>query len=318
MPDGYTEHAAWFGPAGSLLGVTCLAEAPAASQPPVILMNPGTLHRVGVGRFNVRLARALARAGIASFRFDFSGLGDSDPREDGLSFRDSAVDELRLAMDEMARETGASSFVLCGLCTGSAMSFEAAVADERVVGAVLIEGYAFPTWKYRVRRWAPELLSRDSWYGLLTGRTFVRPALRRLARRLRGEAAMEEEARARSQVFAYDLPTREHVRRGLETMARRGVRLLMVFGGGEHHYYNYRAQFEESFRDVDFRGLLHVAHNPGADHTFSALPNQRWLDTLILEWLGTSEAPDSEADEPRRDGPGCAAESARARTASPP
>jgi pimeloyl-ACP methyl ester carboxylesterase len=285
MSDEIRETPRRIGPAGGVVAITAAPTGPASpAAPAVVLMNPGTLHRVGVSRFNVRLARQLARRGHPSIRFDFSGLGDSEPREDGLTFRDSAVDEIGVAIDAVLDEFGERPVVLCGLCTGAAMSFEASVRDRRVVGVVLIEGYAYPTLEHRVRRWWPEVTSLDSWIGLASGRTFIRPALRRLASRLRGDDR-EHEARARSAVFAYDLPPRSYVESGLRELVARRVRMLHIFGGGAHHYYSYRNQFVEAFRSLDFQGCLEVEHMPDADHTFSALHHQRWLDQRILTWL---------------------------------
>jgi len=130
----------------------------------------------------------------------------------------------------------------------------------------------------------PEIRNPDSWYGLLTGRTFLQPALRRLRRSLR-DGGVEHEARSYSAVFAYDLPAKPYVREGLERLIARGVRLLLIFGGGEHHYYNYRDQFLDAFPGLDFGDLLELEHLPTADHMFSSLPSQAWLDARIERWL---------------------------------
>ncbi|MCU0616034.1 MAG: hypothetical protein MUD17_02955 [Gemmatimonadaceae bacterium] len=71
-----------FGPNGQLIGVL--------TQPPldrpmrdvaILLSNTGTNSRVGPFRLNVELARAFAKLGYATLRFDRSGLGDSARRD---------------------------------------------------------------------------------------------------------------------------------------------------------------------------------------------------------------------------------------------
>src|SRR5436190_8757987 len=74
-----------------------------ADAPAVVLLNAGLLHRVGACRLHVRVARALAPAGFTSLRFDFSGMGDSEPRRDGLSFEEAAVREVQEAMDYLEK-----------------------------------------------------------------------------------------------------------------------------------------------------------------------------------------------------------------------
>src|SRR5205085_6183975 len=44
--------------------------------PAVILLNAGSIHRVGPSRLYVRIARELAQDGFASLRLDHEGLGD--------------------------------------------------------------------------------------------------------------------------------------------------------------------------------------------------------------------------------------------------
>ena len=52
----------------------------------VILLNSGVIHRVGSCRLSVTLARSLCeKAGLTTFRFDFSGIGDSDARRGTLT-----------------------------------------------------------------------------------------------------------------------------------------------------------------------------------------------------------------------------------------
>lgn len=86
-----------FGSHGGLVGVVCEPDAgPRPDVPAVLLFNVGLNHRVGPGRLNVDLARRLAHSGYATLRFDLSGLGDSEPRDDPRSEGDRAVVDLPL------------------------------------------------------------------------------------------------------------------------------------------------------------------------------------------------------------------------------
>jgi len=141
------ERALTFGAWRSLVGVvteppdgTAFAEAPA-----VLFLNAGLLHHVGPSRLHVNLARRLARAGLLSMRFDLSGIGDSGPRQDRMGRDESMVSETQEAMDTLAASHGIGRFVLFGICTGADQAVKVALADPRVVGAVLVDGYAYQT-----------------------------------------------------------------------------------------------------------------------------------------------------------------------------
>jgi pimeloyl-ACP methyl ester carboxylesterase len=292
------ERARWFGPDDGLFGIV----TPAAAGVPtrgvgLVLMNPGTLHRVGGARLNVRLARAAAAAGVPAIRFDFSGLGDSEVRREPAPYVESMVADLRAAMALLADETGVSRFALVGHCTGAAMSYEAALVDDRIVGIVQLEGFAYRTAGYRRHRWRRLLARRSTWLAIARGEKRILPFAARVARRLVGatadaersgarDAESVEEARRRIRGLADLLPARDEMRGGLARLVARGVHMLHVYAGGDDHYYSYRTQFLDAFPGLDFEGLLELEHLPEADHYFSRPDHQRWLDARIMAWLG--------------------------------
>ena len=64
-----------------LFGILCEPENYANKKIAVILLNSGVMHRVGSSRISVKIAREISeKNGLASLRFDFSGVGDSPPR----------------------------------------------------------------------------------------------------------------------------------------------------------------------------------------------------------------------------------------------
>lgn len=288
------EVAAWFGPNQSMFGILSIPPRP-GDVPGVILMNPGTLHRVGGVNLNVRVARAVAKRGLPSLRFDISGLGDSEVRTDGLSYRESTVADLVAAMDELALRAGCSRFLLIGHCTGAAMSYQAALVDRRVAGLVQIEGFAYRTRLYSYHRWKRILLNRHNWTALISGKKNLR-VLARLALQkvgiLRPEPSSNKEvealsfAEARNQIrgLADLLPPQAEMREGLSVLLARGVRMLHIYGGGEHHYYSYRRQFLDAFPGLDTRGLVEVEYLASANHYFSSPGHQQWIDARLLDW----------------------------------
>src|SRR5262245_34733723 len=127
------------GAAARLVGiVTTPSSSAAVRSTGVILLNAGVVHRVGPNRMYVTLARRLSQAGLTVLRFDHSGIGDSEPRDDRLDFNQSSVLETIAAMDWLAAERRCRSFALIGLCSGTLTAFNTALADARVTDLVLM------------------------------------------------------------------------------------------------------------------------------------------------------------------------------------
>jgi dienelactone hydrolase len=136
-------------------------------RPACILVNAGLIHRVGPNRLYVNLARRLAGRGMVTLRLDLSGRGDSDVSKDARSFTESAIDEIRAAMDALETSRQCRQFVIGGICSGAINALQVAMADERVAGGIMIDGPAYPTAGYYVRYYARRLFSRESWKNTL-------------------------------------------------------------------------------------------------------------------------------------------------------
>ena len=78
-------------------------------------------------------------------------------------------------------------------------------------------------------------------------------------------------------------PSRLEVAKGLRSLVRRDVNMYVNFTGGEPHY-NYAQQFQDAFRDVDFRGLLKVDYYPLTNHIITQADDQRTIVANISGW----------------------------------
>ncbi|MEH3106042.1 MAG: alpha/beta hydrolase [Sphingomonas fennica] len=146
--DDYEEMPCCFGPEARVFGMLCRPAGQAPAGVAALLLHEGSTHHIGNGGAYVALARRLAAAGIASIRIDPTGTGDS--RSDG-SDRNAHYDLERLseisdAIDVVAA-AGSPAVVSFGLCSGAYTAYQAALADERVVGVVTINIQKF-VWHY--------------------------------------------------------------------------------------------------------------------------------------------------------------------------
>src|SRR5262249_52409837 len=133
---------------GRLFGV--LVRPPSATaragRPAIIMLNAGTVRRVGPHRSYVRLARRWAELGFFVLRMDLSGIGDSAAPEGGLEnlcYPQTFARDVDDAMRAVTPATSAERFVLTGLCSGGDIAFLLGAQHPRVAGAVLMNPRTF-------------------------------------------------------------------------------------------------------------------------------------------------------------------------------
>jgi exosortase A-associated hydrolase 1 len=171
------EEALVFGCGGeSLVGVLSRPDAPAARG--VLIVVGGPQYRAGSHRQFTLLARELARAGIASLRFDYRGMGDSSGA--ARSF-ESVHEDIGCAVDRLLSAVpGLREVILWGLCDAASAALFYAHRDPRISGVVLVnpwvrtgQGIAQAHLRHY---YGQRLLDRRFWRKLLSGRLDMRAA----------------------------------------------------------------------------------------------------------------------------------------------
>lgn len=223
----------------SLVGILTMPESGARAPLTAVFLNAGAIRRVGPHRMWTDVARRWARQGIPSLRVDLEGIGDSEGDED--LFNDVAhfhnerfVAQTRAVLDELLARGHGDRFILVGLCSGAYWAFQTAVADERVVSAVMVNP--------RVLYWDASLqISRE----LRRTRLLRKPVTWK--RVLRGDVSAERWAkmlrwalgiplRVARRLFVRDLAmpsVEERIAVAFDALQRRGVRARFVFCDGE-------------------------------------------------------------------------------------
>lgn len=151
-----------------------------------------------------------------------------------------------------------------------------AVVDERVAGAVFIDGYAYPTLHFWLNRLASFLSSPSRVVRFLARcgcRVFSRP----------GSGARTGDGDDAEQ-FGWELPPRAQTESELCGLIGRGVECLHIYSGEVSALYNYAAQFAEMYKSREIRETAHYAYIADADHTFSLPGPREELLRRICEW----------------------------------
>jgi len=279
MTERVSEQAVLLGSRQSLVGIITreVTSAP-ANQPAVVILNTGIVHRVGHHRMYVTMARALAQSGLMVLRFDFSGIGDSDPRIDGLSPLESCMADIKEALDWLERERGVSQIILAGLCSGADHAILYGHTDPRVKGLVLMDPSMPATARYYLQ-YIPKRMTRlRNWGSVLSGRS-------RIARMWLEQALYTLRPRWRAgQVTLRDLQFRAYLGECYQNSVDHGIQMLAVLTGDLTRQ-TYRRQMLDAFPKVSFGTQLQLELFPGSDHTFSREADRTRLLALILGWI---------------------------------
>lgn len=144
LGQGFFEQPVQFGEGGRLFGVFCVPDdrQPVSS---VLLLGAAYDRHAGWGRLSVQTARALAREGIASLRFDAANIADSPPVNnvpDQVLYDVAQNDDVAAALDFLGRR-GKGPFIAAGRCSGAYLAFNGALADDRISCVVAVNPVVF-------------------------------------------------------------------------------------------------------------------------------------------------------------------------------
>jgi pimeloyl-ACP methyl ester carboxylesterase len=285
MTVNYNERACLFGSTASLIGVLTLPAGPRCEDDlAVVVLNTGTTHRVGHNRMYVSLARAIAASGYPVFRFDFSGVGDSQPSRNGGPLLESNLGDIRAALDWMETSLRARRIILVGLCSGADHAVMYSHTDERIAGLVLLDPYVSKTLRYVLDYALARIADPRGVLQFRPGKSFL---IRAILYSLLGSYRPSEELHHIS--FHGNNP-----RRTLEDIYRKniaaGVQILAVCTGMDFPpKHTYEIQFRDSFRNVDFRDQLHLHFLTRCDHLFSSPRGRDALNELVVPWIANTQ-----------------------------
>jgi pimeloyl-ACP methyl ester carboxylesterase len=256
-----------------LVGIVTKAVSPAsANRPAIVILNTGIIHRVGHHRMFVTMSRALGAVGYTVLRFDFSGIGDSSPRYDGLSLVDACMAEIREALDWLERDGAASRMILIGLCSGADHAVLYGHTDPRIVGLVLMDPSIPPTLRYYVHYIGRRLRRLRTWFNVLSGRS------RTLRMLMRHMLPIAQRYPLQNRV------PRQTIERHYRNSVDSGIEILAIFTE-ETTRQTYREQMIEALPNVSFGDRLTLEFFPGSDHTFALESDRSRLIQLILQWV---------------------------------
>ena len=242
----------------------------------LLCLTAGLLHHVGPHRLHVLLARALAKQGISTLRFDFSGIGDSAIRPDNVPAQDVPVQEINEAIAELEKR-GFTRFILFGICSGAVHAAKAANNNPKIVGLILVNTGSDPSnteanpqmaAQYYLKR---SLWNPHAWKNLFTGKIKYRELFSTLFR------AVLHKLRGKDK----KLPAMEdNLQHGLQPFIEQGTSILMVLSDRHAQFYELYRNTIDSLQGAYFKTSVHSE----TDHLFTSLSAQQSLIKEVCQW----------------------------------
>ncbi|HKJ87060.1 MAG TPA: hydrolase 1, exosortase A system-associated, partial [Gammaproteobacteria bacterium] len=244
----------------------------------LLIVVGGPQYRVGSHRQFVLLARHLAAQGTPVFRFDYSGMGDSEghPRD----FTEIEAD-IRAAVDTFFRVCpDLEEVALWGLCDGASAASFYGFQDSRVTGLVLLnpwvhteagEARAWLKHYYRAR-----VLDRSFWRKLVTLRWNPLKSLVHLLQVVQEVVNGKRGPRGAADPDWRRQPLPQRVLYGLQ---RFGNPVLVVLSGQDltAREFEDTVAASKGWREWMARPEVETWRLPQADHTFS---RRAWRDRV--------------------------------------
>jgi pimeloyl-ACP methyl ester carboxylesterase len=280
MSDGVLDQPVMIGARKTLVGiVTQPVDYEPTDQPVFLILNSGIIHRVGHHRMYVTLAQLLAGLGRQVLRFDLSGIGDSDSRDDARSIFESALTDVREAVDWLFAARGARRVILVGLCSGADQALVYGISDPRVCGLVLLDPSIPPTGQHMLRYFLKRFVAPEAWLNFGTGRgLFWKTVRKRLG-------LTYDDGRERYAVNLNDPAVRGFLQDAYQRVVDLEIKCLAVFSSGLQHQHSYRRQILDAFPAIDFKGNLRLEYFAGCDHVFSSRSDRNRLFRTMLDWI---------------------------------
>ena len=276
-----------FGNQGHLYGTLCVPEEGAfkSGTPCIIMLNSGLVYQAGPNRLYVEMARDMEKKGFCSFRFDLSGIGDSNRSRENISYDEQIPNDIGDALAFIEKKTGITSFVLMGICTGADNAHKYALKNSKVTGAIFLDGYAYKTPGYYLRYYGPKIINPIEVAMWLSRFIFTKSKTSGPSPEVNKIQEKEKDG------YFWDVPPKDKTIKELKQLVDRNVFQLHVYTSGWEWCFNHQSQFDSMYNEVDFKGLATCVYFGQSDHTYTLIDDRLKLIETVANWLSSSFMP---------------------------
>lgn len=259
----------------------------AEHKPTVLLLNAGSVHRIGPNRNYVYIARQLLSLGFSVFRLDFIGLGDSlhpIPEKENDPYMPEFMENIRQAITFLKKHHGMNNVILMGVCSGAYASFQSAVhmQEDAIYEIMPINPLTF-YWKegmsldvapseyyFSWDGYQQAVWKKDKWKKLLSGEKNIGEVLSTLTVILRLKTAALLKPLINRLKWAVGVRNIEDLAWDLEIIAKRGIKINFIFADTDPGVKLLKEGAGKTVDKLRERGSLGISFIPKANHNFSS------------------------------------------------
>ena len=293
--ETFAEEPIVFGGAKALLGLHCIPTNPDPDRTVVIVMNTGLNPHIGWARLGVLFARRYAAKGIASFRIDVAGIGDSAPLPGRAALPMYDADLCADVMDAITcmKEKGYERMILFGTCSGAYLAFHSGLADQRVNGLILVNLAKF-IWRqdYKVTLTQPvknssfyagRILQVNTWLRLVRGELNLAGVLPELTARVLKKLRSSVQDAVRSVYVADDDTSKIYT--WFRQLTGRKVPVLMAYSDHDAGRDELAVHFGTDGKRLKRRAEVEIATLGQSDHSITSARARELLFANISNFL---------------------------------
>lgn len=267
-------------------------------KPTVLLLNAGSVHRIGPNRNYVYIARQLLSLGFSVMRLDFLGLGDSlhpNPEKENNPYMPEAIENIQQAIHFLKQTHGVQEVILMGLCSGAYASFQAALhLEEDVIHEILPINPLTFYWKegmsldvapseyyFSLEGYQQSVWKKDKWKKLLHGEKKLTEVISTLWVILGLKISAFFTPFIHRLKWAIGIRNIEDLAWDLDIIDKRGIQVNFVFADHDPGIKLLKEGAGKTLEKLIRNGKLSISFIPKANHNFSSHLGRTQLLMLI-------------------------------------
>lgn len=262
----------------------------------VLIVVGGPQYRVGSHRQFLLLARELANHGFPVFRFDFTGMGDSEGEQKTFENID---DDLNAAIGAFyQQQPDLKHVVIWGLCDAASAALFYAYQDSRIKGLVLLNPWVYTTQgaakTFLKYYYLQRFLSREFWLKVISGQFNLIQSACSFFLMLKETLGFKTNAESQAskvenkQIISKDQPLPERMKQGLQMFQ---YPLLCILSGNDLTASEFKDLISS---DAEWQKLfceqrITRQDYDESDHTFSRAVWRNQVAKWTVDWLDSLE-----------------------------
>lgn len=265
-----------------LIGIVAVPVKPVKMG--VVIVVGGPQYRAGSHRQFTLLARQLAQEGIASFRFDYRGMGDSEGDRRNFEVVDA---DIRAAIDAFLEQVpSVSTVIIWGLCDAASAALFYGHTDSRVGGLILLNPWVHS--EQRAARvmiknyYLNRILQRSFWASLFSGNVNLIASLSSATQLFRNAFMKAKQANITTTPTGLDF-----VQRMLIGFQKFQGDVLIVLSENDYTAQEFQELYTScaDWKTTVERPEVICSKIPFANHTFSSSKWRDEVSAMTVQWL---------------------------------